>query len=150
VHARGRAESHRSRLNRARSQYYWTGVAMLLTLAWLCFASWTPLRQRWYEMFKVSDLWSSLTPSTVMVCSGLTLDDDRPTLSSSFISSRRSSLVHSSTSIATLSSPLGTTSTPRPGCTGSRSSCDSVSCYGETGGASPRLRFKFCPGMRSG
>jgi hypothetical protein len=27
---------------------------MLITLTWLCYASLTPLRQRWYEMFKVS------------------------------------------------------------------------------------------------
>jgi len=43
------------------SQYYWTGTAMLLTLAWLCFASLTPLRRRWYEMFKVSSPRAHLT-----------------------------------------------------------------------------------------
>ena len=42
-------------------QYYWTGTAMLLTLAWLCFASLTPLRRRWYEMFKVSSPHAHLT-----------------------------------------------------------------------------------------
>ena len=40
--------------------YYWTGVAMLITLTWLCYASLTPLRQRWYEMFKLLHIISAI------------------------------------------------------------------------------------------
>ncbi|KAK4056368.1 hypothetical protein OIO90_002511 [Microbotryomycetes sp. JL221] len=44
----------------AHKVYYWTGVACLVTLAWLCWASFMPLRKRFYEMFKLLHIISAI------------------------------------------------------------------------------------------
>ncbi|SCV74645.1 BQ2448_7674 [Microbotryum intermedium] len=36
----------------AHKVYYWSGVAALIPLAWLCWGSATPIRNRFYEIFK--------------------------------------------------------------------------------------------------
>ncbi|KDE07281.1 hypothetical protein MVLG_02501 [Microbotryum lychnidis-dioicae p1A1 Lamole] len=36
----------------AHKVYYWSGIAALVPLAWLCWGSATPLRNRFYEIFK--------------------------------------------------------------------------------------------------
>ncbi|KAM0789812.1 hypothetical protein ACM66B_006663 [Microbotryomycetes sp. NB124-2] len=44
----------------AHKVYYWTGVACLVTLAWLCWASFVPIRKRAYELFKVLHIISAI------------------------------------------------------------------------------------------
>ncbi|GAA5836336.1 hypothetical protein JCM11251_001466 [Rhodosporidiobolus azoricus] len=42
------------------SVYYWSGIAALIPLAWLCWASFTPLRNRSYELFKLLHIISAI------------------------------------------------------------------------------------------
>ena len=43
-----------------RPQYYWSGIAALVPLAWLCFASLAPIRRVAYECFKWLHLVSAI------------------------------------------------------------------------------------------
>jgi hypothetical protein len=43
-----------------RPQYYWSGIAALVPLAWLCFASLAPIRRAAYECFKWLHLVSAI------------------------------------------------------------------------------------------
>ncbi|BGP20636.1 hypothetical protein JCM10213_007172 [Rhodosporidiobolus nylandii] len=40
--------------------YYWSGIAALIPLAWLCWGSLTPLRNRFYELFKLFHIISAI------------------------------------------------------------------------------------------
>lgn len=42
------------------SVFWWTGVVLLLAQAWLTFASWGPLRRRFYEFFKATHILAAL------------------------------------------------------------------------------------------
>ncbi|GAA5884052.1 hypothetical protein JCM6882_002117 [Rhodosporidiobolus microsporus] len=42
------------------SVYYWSGIAALIPLAWLCWGSFTPLRNRFYEIFKLLHIVSAI------------------------------------------------------------------------------------------
>ncbi|GAA6008820.1 hypothetical protein JCM10207_001735 [Rhodosporidiobolus poonsookiae] len=42
------------------SVYYWSGIAALIPLAWLCWGSLTPLRNRFYEIFKLLHIVSAI------------------------------------------------------------------------------------------
>lgn len=41
-------------------QYYWSGTAALIPLAWLCWASYTPIRNWSYEFFKYTHIISAI------------------------------------------------------------------------------------------
>lgn len=40
--------------------YYWSGTAALICLAWLCWASLPPIRNRFYEVFKLLHIISAI------------------------------------------------------------------------------------------
>lgn len=40
--------------------YYWSGVAALVPLLWLCWGSFAPLRNRFYELFKILHIISAI------------------------------------------------------------------------------------------
>ncbi|GAA6041443.1 hypothetical protein JCM8097_005252 [Rhodosporidiobolus ruineniae] len=40
--------------------YYWSGIAALIPLAWLCWGSFTPIRRRFYELFKLLHIVSAI------------------------------------------------------------------------------------------
>ena len=73
-----RVPSHSHLMATLPLQYYWSGIAALVPLAWLCFASLAPIRRAAYECFKWLHLVSAILFSAFFYihCNAVSLHTD--------------------------------------------------------------------------